>query len=99
MLFFVICLSSTRDELKSQVIFFYAFSAFTLLLERQEEHPVCKKLTDEVLMWLSVCNEVQIVCMWSSCYFRPCHLLPHLNPDWCYISITGLPRLSWKRSY
>jgi len=24
-------------------------------------------------------------------------LLPHLNPDWCYLSGTSLPRLSWKR--
>ena len=24
------------------------------------------------------------------------HLLPHLNPDWFYLSVTGLPRLSWK---
>jgi len=23
-------------------------------------------------------------------------LLPHLNPDWFYLSGTGLPRLSWK---
>ena len=25
------------------------------------------------------------------------HLLPRLNPDWIYLSGTGLPRLSWKR--
>jgi len=25
----------------------------TLLVGRQEEHPACKKLTDEVLVWLS----------------------------------------------
>ena len=25
-----------------------------------------KKLTDEVLVWLSVWSEVQIVCIWSS---------------------------------
>ena len=24
-------------------------------------------------------------------------LLPHLNPDWFYLSGTGLPSLSWKR--
>jgi len=23
-------------------------------------------------------------------------LLPHFNPDWFYLSGTGLPRLSWK---
>jgi len=33
----------------------YAFSALTLLVLRQEEHPACKKLSDEdVLAWLSV---------------------------------------------
>ena len=43
------------------------------------------KSSDEVLVWLSVCSEVQIVCMWSSwcrCHPKPHHLLPHLNPDW-----------------
>jgi len=50
------------------LIFFFcfAFSALTLLVGRQEEHPVCKKLNDEVLLWLSVWSKVQIVCMWSS---------------------------------
>jgi len=28
---------------------------------------------------------------------KPHHLLPHLIPDWFYLSGTGLPRLSWKR--
>jgi len=40
-----------------------AFSALTLSAGRQEE-PV--KIEDEVLVWLSVWSEVQIVCMWSS---------------------------------
>jgi len=31
-----------------------AFSALTLLVGRQEEHPVYKKVSDEVLAWLSV---------------------------------------------
>jgi len=38
-----------------------AFSALTLLVGRQEEHPACKKLIDEVLVYLSVWSEVQIV--------------------------------------
>jgi len=38
----------------------------TLLVGHHEEHPACKKLTDEVLVWLSVWIEVQIVCIWSS---------------------------------
>ena len=36
-----------------------AFSALTLLVGRQEAHPACKKLSGEVLAWLSVWSEVQ----------------------------------------
>ena len=36
-----------------------AFSALTLLVGREEGHPACKKLSDEVLVWLSVWSEVQ----------------------------------------
>jgi len=42
-------------------LFSFAFNALTLLVGRQEEHPACK-MSDEVLMWLSVWSEVQIVC-------------------------------------
>jgi len=41
-------------------------SALILLVVRQEEHPACKKLSDEVLTWLSVYSEVQVICIWSS---------------------------------
>ena len=47
-----------------------AFSALTLLVGRQEEHPACKKLSSGVLVWLSVWSEVQ-TCIWPSwchCY-------------------------------
>jgi len=43
----------------------YAFSALTLLIERQEGHPACKKLSGGVLAWLSVWSEVQ-TCIWLS---------------------------------
>jgi len=36
-----------------------AFSALMLLVGRQEGHPACKKLSGEVLAWLSVWSEVQ----------------------------------------
>jgi len=39
------------------------FSALTLLVERQEEHPTLKKLSDGVLVWLFVWRKVQIVCI------------------------------------
>jgi len=60
------------------------------------------KLSDEVLVWLSVWSEVQIVCMWSSwchCIPKPHRLLPHSNPDWFYLSGIGLPKLSWKTGH
>ena len=37
---------------------FFAFSALTLLVGRQEGHPACKKLSVGVLAWLSVWSEV-----------------------------------------
>jgi len=48
---------------------FRALSALTLLVDKfgcQEEHLIYKKLSDEVLLWLSVWSEVQIVCIWLS---------------------------------
>ena len=42
-----------------------AFSALTLLVGWQEGHPACKKLSGEVLVWLSVWSEVQ-TCIWPS---------------------------------
>jgi len=42
-----------------------AFSALTLLVGLQEGHPACKKLSSEVLVWLSVWCQVQ-TCI------RPC---------------------------
>ena len=43
-----------------------AFSTLTLLVGWQEEHLVRKKPSDEVLVWLSVWSEVQMICIWSS---------------------------------
>jgi len=50
---------------------YLAFSALTLLVGHQEEHLACKN-SDEMLAWLSVCTEVQMICMWSSwCHCHP----------------------------
>jgi len=58
--------------LYSYRLYTYAFSAFTLLVGRQEGHPACKNLSGQVLAWLSVGSEVQ-TCIWSSrCH---CHSL------------------------
>ena len=40
-------------------IYLCAFSALMLLVGWQEGHPACKKLSYEVLVWLSVWSEVQ----------------------------------------
>jgi len=51
---------------------------------RRSIRPV-KRLTDEVLAWLSVWSEVQMICIWSSW----CHCHPVIS---CFIKIqTGLP--------
>jgi len=43
------------------------FSALTLLVGCQEEHLACKKLSGEVLMWLSLeLSKVQMICTWST---------------------------------
>jgi len=70
--------------------FIFAFGALTLLTGWQEGHPVCKKLSDGMLAWLSVWGEVQI-CIWPSWYH--CHSLSLAadNPDWFYLSGTGSP--------
>jgi len=38
---------------------------FDTVVGRQEGHPACKKLSGEVLVWLSVWSEVQ-TCIWPS---------------------------------
>ena len=78
----------------------FAFCASTLLAGRQEEHPASKKLSDEVLVWLSVWSVLQIAAYGpadATAIPKPRHLLHQLNPDWFYLSDTGLPRMSLKR--
>ena len=44
-----------------------------------------------------VCLEQGADCIWTSwchCIPEPHRLLPHLNPDWFYLSSSSLPRLS-----
>ena len=48
--------------------FHVAFSVLTLLVGWQEGHPACKKLSGEVLAWLSVWIKVQIC----------------IRPGWCH---------------
>ena len=43
-----------------------SFSAVLLLVGRQEGHLACKKLSGEVLAWLSVWSKVHMDCILSS---------------------------------
>jgi len=73
-----------RNVFPSRTHIYRVFSALILLVGRQEEHPACTNW-DEVLVWLSVCSEVYIVCIcssWCHCIPNLHHLLPHLQPDW-----------------
>jgi len=73
-----------------------------LLAGRQEEHLACKKLSDEVSCWcgyLSQARRRQFAYgpADATASQNPIILLPHLNPDWFYLSGTGLPTPFWKR--
>jgi len=62
----------------------------TLLVGRQEGHPACKKLSGEVLAWLSVWSEVLTAYGPADATATHCLLLQY-NPDWFYLSGIGLP--------
>ena len=77
-----------------------AFSALTLLVGHQEEHLAWKNWV--MRCWCGYlsgarCRLFAYVPADATTSQNPHHLLPCLNPDWFYLSGTGLPRLSWKR--
>jgi len=74
----------------------FAFSALTFLVGCQEEHPVCKKLTDEVLAWLPVESKVQIICKMVQLMPLPHIISCSIKIHTFNLSDAGLPRLSWK---
>jgi len=89
------CVQSVVSRIGS--VLWVAFSAVTLLVRWQEEHPACKKL--EVLAWLSVWSNVQMICIWSSW----CHCHPIIScsskiqnglPFWCWLTQFNVITLS-----
>jgi len=80
--------SQTTILSTTAIIRSFRVSDLTLLAGRQEGHPACKKLSGEVLAWLSVWSEVQMICIWSSwCH---CHSIISCSskiqnglPFWC----------------
>jgi len=60
------------------------FSALMLLVGQQEGYSAYKKVSGEVLTWLSVRGQVQI-CIWLIwCHCHSLSLAP-VNPDWIYL--------------
>jgi len=77
-----------------------AFSALTLLVGRQEEHLACKNWV--MRCWCGYLSGARFRVFAygpadATAVSKAHNLLPHLNPDWFYLSGTGLPRLSWRR--
>ena len=59
-----------RQYSSSRILQMVTFSAFTWLVG-QEEHPACKKLSDEVLEWITVragCSWFAIRSSWCHCH-------------------------------
>jgi len=86
-----VCTLSDRlaaDPISSLFIrFFTAFGALTLLAGHLEEHPVCKKLSEEVLVCVVIRLERGADCLRNgpadaTAIPKPHNLLPRLNPDW-----------------
>jgi len=71
-----------------------AFSALTLLVGHQEQHPACKNWV--MRCWCGYLSAAR----WRLFAYgpahatatpKPYHLLPHLNPDWFYLSVPIYP--------
>ena len=74
-----------------------AFVALMLLFVQQEEHPACKKMSDDVMAWLSVWSKVLMTCIWSGwCHCHPI-ICASVKSRTIYLSGTGLHRLSLKK--
>jgi len=65
LLLLLITLLHDQCSIPINTLVYAAFSALMLLVGQQEGHPACKKLSGEVLAWLSVWSEVQ-TCIWPS---------------------------------
>jgi len=59
------CFYSKSAQLFHMSAPLFVLCAFNVIVH-QEEHLACKKLSDEVLVWLSVWSKVQMICIWSS---------------------------------
>ena len=72
-----------------------AFSAVTLLVGHQEEHPVCKNRV--MRCWHGYLSAAKCRLFAhgpadATVTPKPHYIVLHLNPEWFYLSGTGLPR-------
>jgi len=58
--------SSNADRFSKQFHHKTCLQCFNTVELGPEEHPACNNFSDEVLAWLSVCSEVQMICIWCS---------------------------------
>jgi len=83
------------------IIVVTGFSALTLLVGHQKEHADGKKLSDEVLAWLSVWSKVQMICIWSSwCHCHPiicCFIKIQKGFTYLLLTYPGCPVVQEKR--
>jgi len=78
-------------KLNKHFCYLFAFSTLMLLIGWQEGHSACKNLSGEVLAWLSVWSEVQMICIWSSwCHYHPIiscsSKIQNGLPFWCRLN-------------
>jgi len=83
--------SASHCQISWQFISCFAFSALTPFVGCQEEHPACKKLSDEMLGLLSVWSEVQMICIGPADAIATQSSLPLLKfrfvlPFWCWLT-------------
>jgi len=85
--------------------FEFAFSVLTLLVWHEKEHSACKKIKWWGVEVMGCGNLSGVRCRFAygpadaqqmpcHCIPKPCYLLPYSNPDWSYLSGTGLSRFS-----
>ena len=71
------------------------YNSLTLLVGCQGEHPACKN--EWWFVGVVICLQRGANCLYgpadATAVPKLHNLLPHLNPDWFYLSDTGLPRL------
>jgi len=70
---------------------YFAFSALTLLVGSQEEHPACKKLSDSAGVVICLERGANDLHMVQLMPLPSHHLLLNYYPDWFNLSVVSCP--------